>query len=139
MSNLNAIVPSIMFKMILPRMESNRLGLCIMMGSAAGMAPIGTLPTYGATKSFVIHLTKSLRVSNHAISFIIYLYLSTDILMKRLASTFIFLRHISSKHQCALNLILVQTGSKLHFSTYNYNITFLSTCITSLILVISNC
>ena len=62
MSNLNAVVPSIMFKMILPRMESNKLGLCIMMGSGAGMAPIGTLPVYGATKSFVMHLTKSLRV-----------------------------------------------------------------------------
>lgn len=61
MSNLNAVVPSIMFKMVLPRMESNKLGLCIMMGSGAGMAPIGTLPTYGATKSFVMHLTKSLR------------------------------------------------------------------------------
>ena len=62
MSNLNAVVPSIMFKMVLPRMESNKLGLCIVMGSAAGMAPIATLPAYGATKSFVMHLTKSLRV-----------------------------------------------------------------------------
>ena len=69
MSNLNAVVPSIMFKMILPRMESNRLGLCIMMGSAAGMAPIATLPTYGATKSFVMHLTKSLRVGQSLLWF----------------------------------------------------------------------
>ena len=68
MSNLNAIVPAIMLKMILPRMESNRLGLCIIMGSAAGMAPFATLPLYGATKSFVMHLTKALRV-NIAISF----------------------------------------------------------------------
>lgn len=63
MSNLNAVVPSIMFKMILPRMQANKLGLCIMVGSAAGMAPFATLPLYGATKSFVHHLTKSLRVS----------------------------------------------------------------------------
>ena len=63
MSNLNAVVPSIMFKMILPRMQANKMGLCIMIGSAAGMAPFATLPLYGATKSFVHHLTKSLRVS----------------------------------------------------------------------------
>ena len=75
MSNLNAVVPSIMFKMILPRMESNKLGLCIMMGSAAGMAPIATLPTYGATKSFVMHLTKSLRVCNKLHESVITCYL----------------------------------------------------------------
>ena len=58
MSNLNAVVPSIMFKMILPRMQTNKMGLCNMIGSAAGMAPFATLPLYGATKSFVHHLTK---------------------------------------------------------------------------------
>ena len=63
MSNLNAVVPSIMLKMILPRMERNKLGYVIMLGSAAAMAPFATLPLYGATKSFVHHLTKALRVS----------------------------------------------------------------------------
>ena len=63
MSNLNAVVPSIMLKMILPRMERNKLGYVIMVGSAAAMAPFATLPLYGATKSFVHHLTKALRVS----------------------------------------------------------------------------
>jgi short-subunit dehydrogenase len=60
-SDLNALVPTILYKMILPKMEAQKLGLCIMMGSAAGMSPLAALPMYGATKSYVMHLTKALR------------------------------------------------------------------------------
>ena len=62
MTNLNSTVPSIMLKMVLPKMLSTKLGLCIMVGSGAGLAPFACISHYSATKAYVVNLTKALRV-----------------------------------------------------------------------------
>jgi len=58
--NLNAIVPTLLCKMVLPQMLERRIGLILTMASASAMAPCAILPVYGSTKIFVRQLSDSL-------------------------------------------------------------------------------
>ncbi|CAG5080698.1 Oidioi.mRNA.OKI2018_I69.PAR.g9686.t1.cds [Oikopleura dioica] len=53
---LNAEVPVLMTRMVLPGMLERKKGVLMHMGSAAGLAPMDANPVYAATKSHVVRL-----------------------------------------------------------------------------------
>ena len=65
--DVNATVPGLLYHAVLPQMVKRRNGLMLCMASASNMSPQPFIPFYGATKSFLFHLSRSLQV-NHIIN-----------------------------------------------------------------------
>ena len=61
--NINMIAPTLIYHAVLPQMVERRNGLMLVMASASNMSPQPLLPTYGATKSYVYHLSACLQVN----------------------------------------------------------------------------
>lgn len=62
-NNINATVPLLLYRAVLPQMVERKNGLMLAMSSASAMSPQALLPAYGATKSFILQLSRSLQVS----------------------------------------------------------------------------
>jgi len=58
---INIGVPALIDRIVLPQMLSRKNGLIMNMGSASAKTPVGALPLYGASKSFMIQLSQSLQ------------------------------------------------------------------------------
>jgi len=59
--NINMIAPTLLYHAVLPQMVERRNGLMLSMASASNMSPQPLLPTYGATKSYIYHLSACLQ------------------------------------------------------------------------------
>lgn len=59
--NINMAVPALFDRIIIPQMMNRKKGLVMNMGSASAITPIGFLPLYGSSKSFMIHFSQSLQ------------------------------------------------------------------------------
>ena len=62
--NINMIAPTLIYHAVLPQMVERRKGLMLVMASASNLSPQPLLPTYGASKSYVYHLSACLQVVN---------------------------------------------------------------------------
>ena len=62
LNDINATVPVLLYRAVLPQMVERRNGLMLVMSSASAMSPQAVLPVYGSTKSYVLQLSRSLQV-----------------------------------------------------------------------------
>jgi len=61
LNDINATVPVLLYRAVLPQMVERRNGLMLVMSSASAMSPQAVLPVYGSTKSYVLQLSRSLQ------------------------------------------------------------------------------
>jgi len=61
MNEINSTVPVLLYRAVLPQMVRRRKGLVMAMASASAMSPQPVMPAYGATKSYVLQLSRSLQ------------------------------------------------------------------------------
>ena len=62
LNDINATVGVLLYRAILPQMVERKNVLMLVMSSASAMTPQAPLPVYGATKSYLLQLSRSLQV-----------------------------------------------------------------------------